>query len=221
MTQTRQAATPAPPGSAPNIVQVPPGASPKAIYDALRNQRREIESQIDDLQSQRREITNQLSEPGLDANRAGLQQRLVTIDQRLVSLDLQKGEADAAVARQSGVPGSIVPDVQRPRSGPPEEVFVLTGMFFFIVLLPLTIAYARRIWHRGAPAAAALPQEIYDRFTRLEQSLDTIAVEVERVGEGQRFLTHMQSQQGERALGAGPAEQVEPGNREKDRLRQK
>ena len=70
---------------------------------------------------------------------------------------------------------------------------------------------------KGAPPA--LPQEIYDRFTRVEQSLDTIAIEVERVGEGQRFLTRMQSEQVERALGPGAAERVEVGNRERVRDR--
>ncbi|MEK7401208.1 MAG: hypothetical protein AABZ80_02475 [Gemmatimonadota bacterium] len=193
------------------------GGSPsaKAIYDALRAQRRELVNQADDVQSQREEVASQLRQPNLsDADKAGLQQRLVTLDLRLVALDLQKAEADAAVAKQSAIPGSIMPDPPRPRQGPPEEVFVLTGIFFFVVLFPLTIAYARRIWRRGAPTA--LPQEIYDRFTRLEQSLDTIAIEVERVGEGQRFLTRMQAQQSDRALGAGPAERVEAGSRERE-----
>lgn len=217
VTQAQPASPQAAPVAAlvPQPVIVQPGVStPKAIYDALRYQRRELENQIDDLQGLRRELASQLREPGLaDADKAGLQQRLATVDQRLVSLDLQKTEADAAVAKQAAVPGSIVPDQPRPQTGPPEEVFVLTGIFFFVVLFPLTIAYARRIWRRGAPSA--LPQEIYDRFTRVEQSLDTIAIEVERVGEGQRFLTRMQSQQAERALGAGPAERVDAVNRER------
>ena len=211
-----QAGTPQPGVPTPVVVQVPGISSPKAIYDALRNSRREIVNQIDDVEGSRREIASQLREPGLtDADKAGLQQRLATLDQRLVSLDLQRSEADAAVAKQAAIPGSIVPDTPRPSSGPPEEVFVLTGIFFFVVLFPLTVAYARRIWRRGAPAA--LPQEIYDRFTRVEQSLDTIAIEVERVGEGQRFLTRMQAEQAERALGAGAAERVDAGLREKAR----
>jgi len=198
------------------VIQLPGGASQKAIYDALRNARREIENQISEVESSREEIASQLRRPDLsDADKAGLKQRLATMDQRLVSLDLQKTEADAAVAKQAAVPGSIVPEQQPQRNGPPDEVYFLTGMFFVIVLLPLTIAYARRIWRRGAPPA--LPQEIYDRFTRVEQSLDTIAIETERVGEGQRFITRMLSQQADRALGAGAAEPVEAGSRERVR----
>ncbi len=204
-------------GGGQGAVIVRDGASNKQIYDALRNQRRELVNQLEEVQDQRDEIAQQLRQPNLtDADKAGLQQRLATLDHRLVQLDLARAEADASVARQAAIPGSIIPDPPRPpQQGPPEEVFVLTGLFMFIVVLPLTIAYARRIWRRGAPPT--LPQEIYDRFTRVEQSLDSIAIEVERVGEGQRFLTRMQAEQAERALGAGPAERVEAGVREKSR----
>lgn len=217
-----QSSTPRPSAAAPVVAQVPTGATPKAIYDALRNSRREIANQVDDAQNLRQEIASQLRDASTSsADKAGLQQRLVTIDQRLVSLDLQKAEADAAVARQAAVPGAIVPDPIVPRRGPPDEVYALTGVFMFVVLFPLTIAWARRIWRRGAPVVTALPQEVYDRFTRVEQTLDTIAIEVERVGEGQRFLTRMQSQQADRAIAAGAAERVEAGSREPERQARK
>lgn len=38
-----------------------------------------------------------------------------------------------------------------------------------------------------------LPTEIMNRFERMEQSLDAIAVEVERISEGQRFTTKLLS----------------------------
>ena len=40
--------------------------------------------------------------------------------------------------------------------------------------------------------------EIASRLNHLEQSLDAIAVEVERVGEGQRFITRLFTERGER-----------------------
>ena len=43
---------------------------------------------------------------------------------------------------------------------------------------------------RLAAAGAGSP-ELSSRLTNLEQSLDAIAVEVERVGEGQRFMTRL------------------------------
>jgi hypothetical protein len=193
-----------------------PGGGPNAIYEAYRHQRDELKDQLDRLEDQREELTEQLQAPNIPpVDAKGVEQRIAALDLRIASIDKQIAEADAAVARAAAIPGAIVPDPpEPPRQGPPEEVFVLAGIFLFIVVLPLTIAYARRIWRRGAAVVTSLPQDIYDRFTRVEQSLDSIAVEVERIGEGQRFLTRLHAEQ--RGLGAGPAERVESASREKE-----
>ena len=54
------------------------------------------------------------------------------------------------------------------------------------------VAARRRVG--GAPqlaAAGAGSPELSSRLTHLEQSLDAVAVEVERVGEAQRFMTRL------------------------------
>ena len=187
-------------------------SSPSDLYQASRAARNELQNQMERLKEERYSIASRLrsSSPnaptGADAK--GLENRLVQIDGRITALDKQIADQDAAVAKAASVPGAIIEVPPPYRDGPPEEVYVLGGMFMVVVLLPISIAWARRIWRRGAAVVTALPQEIYDRFTRLEQSLDSIAVEVERVGESQRFLTRMQAEQQGRALGAGPAERV-------------
>lgn len=45
------------------------------------------------------------------------------------------------------------------------------------------------------------PRELSNRLTNLEQSLDAIAVEVERVGESQRFMTRLFTERRERKPG--------------------
>jgi hypothetical protein len=99
------------------------------------------------------------------------------------------------------------------RQGPPEEVFALGGVFIFAVLFPLTIAYARRIWRRGAAVVASVPAELADRLTRIEQAVDAIAVEVERIGESQRYMTNLFNDS-PRALGVGAADPIELKQRE-------
>jgi hypothetical protein len=84
------------------------------------------------------------------------------------------------------------------REGPPEQVFVLGGIFMFVAILPISIAYARRIWRRSAAAVTALPRDVIDRFTQIDQAVESIAVEVERIGEGQRFITRVLAEQGKR-----------------------
>lgn len=58
-------------------------------------------------------------------------------------------------------------------------------------LLLLGAYYARRSWRRGWSVIPALSRELTDRLTHLEQSVDAVAIEVERIGEGQRFITRL------------------------------
>ena len=206
-------------------IVVTPGAfggrgSPTAVYEAMRQQREELENQLERLEDQREEISDQLRTPNVEgADQRGLEARLATLDGRIASVEQQLADADAAVARAAAIPGAVQPPPPPPRrQGPPEEVFVLAGIFMFVVVLPLVIAYARRIWRRGAATVAAIPQDIYERFARLDQAIDSVAIEVERIGEGQRFLTRLHS---ERGLGAGAAERIDIPEREPQRQKLK
>lgn len=77
-------------------------------------------------------------------------------------------------------------------------------------LLLLGAYYARRIWRRGGSVIPALSRELTDRLTHLEQSVDAVAIEVERIGEGQRFITRFFTENGTpRAPGEGAAEPIE------------
>jgi hypothetical protein len=190
--------------------------SPQAIYEGFKAQRHELSDQLDRLEGQRDNIASSLRQEGLNAvDQKALEQRLVSIDQRIAVTEKLLADADANVARSAAIPGAVVEPPPFVREGPPEEVFVLGGLFIVVVLLPISIAFARRIWKRSTTAITKLPQEIYDRFARVDQGLEAIAIEVERIGEGQRFLTRMQTEQ--RALGAGPAERVEAAEREREK----
>ena len=61
---------------------------------------------------------------------------------------------------------------------------------FIIVGLPLVRAFARRI-DKGTQAPPAIPREVRDQLQQISQSVDAIAIEVERISEGQRFTTKM------------------------------
>jgi hypothetical protein len=56
---------------------------------------------------------------------------------------------------------------------------------------PLAKALARRMDHQTAQPR--VPSEISARLERLEQGMDAIAIEVERISEGQRFVTKLLS----------------------------
>jgi hypothetical protein len=191
------------------------------VYQALRASRQELANQIETLEDKRRELSERLQDPMVTgADRAGLEQRITAIDQRIVAVEQQMAAADGEVARAAAVPGATIEPPPPPETGPPEEAFILGGIFIVVVLLPISIAYARRIWRRGAAVVTAIPREIVDRLTRLEQGIDSVAVEVERIGEGQRFMTNFFTEKGGlRPLGVGPAEPVEVKAREAEPVR--
>ncbi len=169
-----------------------PLSSPPSVLRGFRAQRDELGDQLNNLQGTREELARELLQvPAGAAGRTGIEQRMAGIDTRIANLDKAIAEADAQVARASSVPGAIVDPPRIVRQGPPEEAFIMGTIFMLIVLLPFSLAFARRIWKRGGQVVAAFPKEIGERLGRLEQAAEATALEVERSGEGQRFLTRL------------------------------
>jgi hypothetical protein len=71
------------------------------------------------------------------------------------------------------------------------EVAIVAIIFGTVsgMVYPLVRAWARRLESRGA---STLPlQHVEDRLDRIERAVESIALEVERVSEGQRFVTKL------------------------------
>ena len=181
------------------VVTVNGEPSPTAILLGFRAAREELQEQLEFLEDRRESITRDIQQTSSEASRRGLEQRLAELDTRILDVERQLAATDAQVAQAAAVPGAVPPPQPRmsvpPRppslGNPPEEYIVLGGMFIVLVFFPLAIGYARRLWKRGAQTVAAIPAGLMDRFAQLEQSVESIAIEVERIGEGQRFMTRV------------------------------
>jgi hypothetical protein len=55
--------------------------------------------------------------------------------------------------------------------------------------MPLARAYARRL--ESGAGRPAVPPDVTARLERMEQAIDSIAIEIERISEGQRFTTKL------------------------------
>jgi hypothetical protein len=73
-----------------------------------------------------------------------------------------------------------------------DHVIVPIVMFAMVPVtaigVPIARAYARRM---SNTPPERVPAEVSDRLQRMEQAIDSIAVEVERISEGQRFTTKL------------------------------
>ena len=166
--------------------------SPSAVYEALKARRNELSNQLDRLQDRRGELTQRLQEGNLDeADRAGLRTQVADVDGRIASVNKQIASTDEAVAQAAGVPGAIKPEQPPVRNGPPDEVFIIPIVFTIFVLFPLAIAWARRLWKKPVVGPTVIPPELVERLASLEHAVESVAVEVERIGEGQRFVTKL------------------------------
>lgn len=192
--------------------------SPAQLYRAAEAKREVLGEQLDRLQERRQELTNELRHQAVSgADKAGLEKRLTDLDTRISAIEGEIAEAERAVAQAAGVPGAVVPPPPPPpRDGPPEEAFVIFAVFLSLSMLLLAVSWARRLWKKANVLVAPVPQVLQERIARIEQSVDAIAIEVERQGEGQRFLTKVLSES-PRAIGQGAAQPVEVAERERAR----
>lgn len=80
---------------------------------------------------------------------------------------------------------------------PPQAVDISIAFFVtmavIIIGFPLARAFARRMDRR--PGQAQISNEVSAQLSQLTQAVDAIALEVERISEGQRFTTRLLSEQ--------------------------
>ena len=85
-----------------------------------------------------------------------------------------------------------------------EEVLVPLGFFAMITLVAVGVPYVRGMtkrWERQ-DAGLKVPSDVSARLERMEQAIDAISVEVERISEGQRFTTKLLADREAHALPA-------------------
>ena len=85
-----------------------------------------------------------------------------------------------------------------------EDVLVPFGFFTMVVLVCIGVPLVRGIvkrWEREG-VVPTIPGDVTARLERMEHAIDAIAVEVERISEGQRFTTKLLSERESHALPA-------------------
>ena len=129
------------------------------------------------------------------------------VDGQIQQMDQQIASADLQVAKAAAMPGAVQESRPIERNGMDDNVVPIVVVFTLFVLFPIALAFARRIWKRTSTVIAPISRDVQNRLEQIGQSVESIALEVERIGEGQRFMTKVMSESG-RALGAGAAQPI-------------
>ena len=161
----------------------------------LRSRRSEMSNQLVSAADRRHELSEEIKSAPAGASRTGLEQRIEVLDKRMVQL-----ESDIASTGQqlSAAPLNAIAGTEGRGSGRELSRNSAPTAFVILVLFPLAIVFARNLWKRGTISAVAAPQQLGgeagQRLERLEHGMDAIAIEIERVSEGQRFVTRLLSE---------------------------
>lgn len=180
------------PGNAAQTLELP---MTRAEIAAIRSRRSELSNQLISASNRREELAGQLRK-ATGADRAGLEQRIGVLDQRIVQLESDIAETGRQL---TGAPAGFLTSTRADGVlGGFSSGEVLAGgiVFTIFVLAPLAVGASRMMWKRAAsgPVRSMLPPETAGRLERIEQAVEAIAIEVERVSEGQRFVTKLMSE---------------------------
>jgi hypothetical protein len=208
--QDPAAATPEPalaPAQAPpapvSVTVLGPDGKPLALtlpasadqVQALLAQREELAGQLTNVSERRSSLAAELSETRDPAARTGLEQRLALLDQRILQIETDL----ATTGRQiSSAPAELVSLAEHQdhssNEGHFEEGFFVGG-FSALGVAAVLFFFVRRRWkRRAARVTAQVGGDSAPRLERLEHGMDAIALEIERISEGQRFVTRLLSE---------------------------
>jgi cation transport ATPase len=173
-----------------------------------RQQAREAQQQVREAQQQVREAQQQVREAEQQMLEAHQQERNAqTADQRGAAHQAVMAAQDALNAAQkelqrvqSEMSGQRVFTIQPPNFPnvgpmiPPQAVDIAIGFFItcavIVVGWPISRALGRRFERRGS--TPLLDTSVAEQLQRIEQAVEAVAIEVERISESQRFLARLQ-----------------------------
>jgi hypothetical protein len=174
------------------MIDIQPAAVPAQQSRVTHEQAQQAREQAQRVREDAQRIREEAREAAREAQRAA---------EEAIREAREEARQDVRVIRvpplPPGPPGQEthtgVPPWQHEPDIPPQVVDIV-GMLTFataavLILRPLMRAFANRFERRGAPVA--LPPEVSAHMQRLEQAIEAVAIEVERISEGQRYTTKL------------------------------
>jgi hypothetical protein len=189
-----------PPASARSITTVGADGKPQTLtvpatsseLRELLTQRSELSEQLSNVSARRASLAQQVRNSGDGVTRSGLEARLNLLDQRILQLETDLATTGRQIAM---APAELLEGAYN--QGKNDEGFeegMMAGGFSVLFASLVLFFFARRRWKRRARGISAPDGDSTQRLERLENGMDAIALEIERISEGQRFVTKLLSE---------------------------
>jgi hypothetical protein len=166
----------------------------------LVGQRRQLVAEMEELQERKVEIADKLT--AASREQASIyRQAIAEMDQQLSGARTALRGIESAIAARQGVAvtpapvtGVIVEHPRPPVMAFPESnplpMYLGAGALTLVTLsIAMGMVYARRLRRDTAAAIERLQTDLHTVLQKLTHGVDAMAVEVERIGEGQRYVT--------------------------------
>jgi hypothetical protein len=190
------APAPVPAQAAPTVTQTPASELAKLTYQQLRARLNELQNQRQTLAGRRDALADGY-EGSTGANRDGMGARLQTLDNNIVNYEREIAIVGQEMAAKAP---SREFTTQSASNGNDYNEGDMTGAVFGTFLTTvLVMGFIMRRFFRRKYSRMPMPSQPNaiqsgERLDRIEQAVDTIAVEIERVSENQRFMTRLMTE---------------------------
>ena len=187
-------------------------APPSAEVAALQAQVGVLQQRVARLKEERSELVSEADNADNRETQSAVRERLQTVQGQLAESEATLRVAEDRLASLGIGPAPVRFTETRdapplPPNDVPENVTAISVVSVLFVGMPLAVALSRWIWRRSSPAPApARSAAEAQQLQRLEQSVDAMALELERISEGQRFVTKLLADH--RGLGGAAAEPI-------------
>ena len=213
-TQVSQAPAPAPTPKPGVYIAASPGSGPitipaprtEAQLEALKARREELSNQLQSVDGRRSKMLSQLRATDDPTAIKGLQDRLALLDARQLQLESDLAQTGQQLSNGAGLIAGTATAPAFFAGWGSGQTLALSIVTVVCVLGPLAVGFARTMSRRAGRPAPPPPifNEMAERLERVEGAVETIALEIERISEGQRFVTKLLSEsQPAPMLGAG------------------
>jgi hypothetical protein len=187
-------------------------ARTKEELKALTARRDELRDQRNAVEGRREKAVKEMLNAPSEALRTSKEQLVKQLDARILRIEADIEANGRAIAFSPEA--QVAATQSAPRYGPfsSGQLTAISVISILGIWMPLAIAGAvtmLRRWAHAKPAPAVL--ENAARLERMEQAIDAVAIEVERISEGQRFVTQLMAKRESAPMlnvGAAPAEPV-------------
>jgi hypothetical protein len=184
----------------------PATPAPTATLDLSGFSANQLRRMLQELRSQRQELADRRQtigpsyEGASGANREGIGARLDQLDRGIAGYEAEIVRVGRAYATKAAGESNTTSNPTIPFNYVRRDQ--ATGMTFGFSFMTAIVVFvaARRMFRRNYYGAASQRQQqpnliaSNERLERIEQAVDAIAVEVERVSENQRFMTRLMTE---------------------------